>query len=79
MKNSLTLTVGIPAYNEEANIIQLIDDILKQEYDGLELMKVIVSSDASTDSTDELVRLHPVSYTHLDVYKRQQLCFIMDL
>ena len=54
MKNSLTLTVGIPAYNEEANIIQLIDDILKQEYDGLE----------------------SVSYTHLEVYKRQPVCSI---
>ena len=34
---------------------------IRDRYDGLELMKVIVSSDASTDSTDELVRLHPDS------------------
>lgn len=56
MKHSLTLTIGIPAYNEEANILQLIDDILNQDYNGLTLEKVIVSSDASSDATDELVR-----------------------
>ncbi len=58
MKKLLTLTVGIPAYNEEANILQLIDDILKQDYEGLTLKKLIVSSDASSDRTDALVKSH---------------------
>ena len=30
-----------------------------------------VSADASNKSNNSLVRLLPVSYTHLDVYKRQ--------
>lgn len=55
MKKHMTLTVGIPAYNEEANICQLIDDIVAQKYDGLTLKKIIVSSDASTDSTNDIV------------------------
>lgn len=58
MKKPFTLTVGIPAYNEEANILQLIDDILKQDYAGLTLKKIIVSSDASSDETDALVKSH---------------------
>jgi len=56
MKNNITLTIGIPAYNEEANICQLIDDILAQNYEGITLKKIIVSSDASTDGTDELIK-----------------------
>lgn len=56
MKKNMTLTVGIPAYNEEENISQLIDDILLQKYDGYILKKIIVSSDASTDRTDSLVK-----------------------
>ncbi len=55
MNNPITLTVGIPAYNEEANICQLIDDILAQSFDGIILKKVIVSSDASIDETNSLV------------------------
>ena len=51
-----TLTVGIPAYNEEANVGYLIEDILKQEEDGFRLEKILVYSDGSTDRTNEIVR-----------------------
>ena len=51
-----TLTVGIPAYNEEANIAYLLEDLLQQKKDGFILERIIVSSDASTDNTDPIVR-----------------------
>ena len=51
-----TLTVGIPAYNEEANIVYLLEELLQQNKDGFILERIIVSSDASSDKTDSIVR-----------------------
>ncbi len=51
----LSVTIGIPAYNEEANIISLLSDILSQKETNFSLTKIIVVSDASTDNTDRKV------------------------
>lgn len=51
-----TLTIGIPAYNEEANIATIIDDILSQNTNQFTIEKIIVASDKSTDRTDEIVK-----------------------
>lgn len=56
MSKKLTVTIGIPAYNEELSIGALLHDILKQECDFFEITRIIVSSDASTDGTGEIVR-----------------------
>lgn len=50
-----TVTVGIPAYNEEANIAHLLEDLLCQQEDGFRLEKILVVSDGSSDRTVELV------------------------
>ena len=51
-----TISIGIPAYNEEANIGHLINSLLKQKGDNFVLKEIIVVSDASTDKTDDIVR-----------------------
>jgi glycosyltransferase involved in cell wall biosynthesis len=51
-----TLTIGIPAYNEQANILALIDDIFHQKQDIFTLSSVVVVSDGSTDDTVSLVK-----------------------
>lgn len=51
-----TLSVGIPAYNEEANIGYLLQDILHQAEEGFVLEKIYVYSDGSTDRTNEIVQ-----------------------
>lgn len=51
-----TVTVGIPAYNEEANIIAVLESILHQNQQIFILERIIVISDGSTDRTNELVR-----------------------
>lgn len=57
MKNmKITVSVGIPSYNEEANIKNLLQVLLNQALDGFELKAIIVVSDGSTDRTVELVR-----------------------
>lgn len=56
MTKKITLTIGIPAYNEELNIHKLIRDILNQSRRTYVLEKIIVSSDGSSDKTVEAVR-----------------------
>ncbi|PJE58455.1 MAG: hypothetical protein COU81_00655 [Candidatus Portnoybacteria bacterium CG10_big_fil_rev_8_21_14_0_10_36_7] len=56
MKNKPTLTIGIPAYNEENNIKYLLNTILIQNESNYYLKKIIVVSDLSTDNTDSLVK-----------------------
>lgn len=57
MKKKHTVTIGIPAYNEEKNIGELLISILKQEQASYILDQIIVVSDCSEDDTDEIVRL----------------------
>ncbi|MDP3941218.1 MAG: glycosyltransferase family 2 protein [bacterium] len=55
-KNTLTVTIGIPAYNEERNIESLLKILLSQKEKGFTLRNIIVVSDASTDRTAEIVK-----------------------
>lgn len=57
MKNKkLTVTIGIPAYNEEANIGYLLKSLIEQKGENFMIDKIIVSSDGSTDRTFEIVK-----------------------
>lgn len=56
MKKKPTITIGIPAYNEEVSIGNLIKSLLAQKENSFELKKIIVSSDGSTDETAKIVR-----------------------
>src|SRR5579884_1674598 len=50
-----TLTVGIPAFNEEANIGALINTLTKQRAENFVLEKIVVVSDGSSDRTEVIV------------------------
>ncbi len=55
--NKLTsVSVGIPAYNEESNIIFLINSILNQKLSGIILNEIIIVCDGCTDKTVSLVK-----------------------
>ena len=51
-----TISIGIPAYNEEGNIGHLINALLKQKGDNFTLKEIIIISDASNDKTAETVK-----------------------
>lgn len=51
-----TLSIGIPAYNEEANISYLLKELLSQKTEQIVLKNIIVNSDGSTDNTAVEVR-----------------------
>lgn len=51
-----TVTVGIPAYNEEQNIQNLLRSIIAQKEIQFTIKEIIIVSDGSTDRTIELVK-----------------------
>lgn len=51
MKKFPTITIGIPAYNEEANIEHLLQRLIADNSKAVKLLEVIVVSDGSTDKT----------------------------
>lgn len=53
---TLTVTVGVPSYNEVNNIGNLLRSILKQETNSYRLQKIVVVCDGSTDGTPKKVR-----------------------
>lgn len=54
-KTKPTVTIGIPAYNEQANIGHLLEQIIKLDHSAFKLDKIIVYSDGSTDQTAKVV------------------------
>ena len=51
-----TVTIGIPAFNEAANIGTLIGRLLAQKIPNAEIDRLIIVSDGSTDRTADIVR-----------------------
>jgi cellulose synthase/poly-beta-1,6-N-acetylglucosamine synthase-like glycosyltransferase len=58
MKNSETYTVSllIPAYNEEENIRELVNRLLKQKIDDFILKEIVVVASGCTDGTEEIIK-----------------------
>lgn len=56
MEHKYTVTVGIPAHNEEANIKSLLKDVLKQNRAGYTLEKIVIVADGCTDNTIEEIK-----------------------
>jgi len=66
-----TLTIGIPAYNEEANIGLLLNDITLQKNRNYILKEIIVVSDGSTDSTVKKVEQASIQSIKLIINKKR--------
>ncbi len=54
--DTINISIGICAYNEEQNIERCIRSIYSQKLQGITVKKVLVVSSGSTDRTDEIVR-----------------------
>lgn len=52
----IRISVGIPAYNEEQNILTLLDAIAAQKTRTAEIEKIFVINDGSTDATEAKVK-----------------------
>ncbi len=72
MKKKPTLTIGIPAYNEEGNIKFLLQSLLKQKIKRAILQEIIVISDGSTDGTVKKVSSVRSKAIRIKAYKNRK-------
>lgn len=56
MNKKISLTIGIPAHNEEANIKNMLESVLKQKEQSFVLEKILVVLDGCTDNTLKIVK-----------------------
>ena len=71
VSNSITLpfvSVIIAARNEEENLPQLIDDLIKQEY-PLGKFEIIIVNDRSNDSTQKILNESSENYSFIKSIK----------
>lgn len=62
-----TVTIGIPAHNEEANIGYLLESILNQKGDNFVIEKIYVLCDGCTDSTAEKAKKFSIKHPRITV------------
>ncbi len=55
-KTNLKVSVGVFVYNEEKNISNILDALLKQKLNRIEISEIIVVSSGSTDKTNSIVK-----------------------
>lgn len=56
MRKNLTITIGIPTYNEEKNIVLLLKRLLSQVQKGYLLKEIMIVDDHSEDRTVQLIK-----------------------
>ena len=54
----LNCSIGIMAYNEEANIGRLLESLSKQKLSQVEIKEIIVVASGCTDNTEQIVKEH---------------------
>ncbi len=62
MKTLATVSIGIPAHNEEGSILRLINDLLKQRAKTFVLNSIDIYTDGCTDKTAALVGTYAKSH-----------------
>ena len=55
MSKTISVSIGFPAYNESANIANIINDILQQNQSNFRIQSIIVVNDGSSDNTANIV------------------------
>ncbi|MDH3674753.1 MAG: glycosyltransferase [Anaerolineae bacterium] len=65
-------SVGVTAHNEEANIAQLIEAMIRQRLHWVEISEIIVVASGCTDRTEEIVRQYLAQEPRLKLYVQER-------
>ncbi len=71
-KKKYSLSIGIPAYNEEGNIGYLIESILRQKNTIFEIKEILVICDGCTDKTAKIARSYSSKSQKITVIERRK-------
>jgi biofilm PGA synthesis N-glycosyltransferase PgaC len=71
-ENRIRCSVGITAYNEEANIGRLLQAIMDQRLYEVEIAEIIVVASGCTDRTEEIVRQYMAKDPRIQLYVQEQ-------
>ncbi len=71
-ENRIRCSVGITAYNEEANIGRLLQAIMDQRLYEVEIAEIIVVASGCTDRTEEIVREYMAKDPRIQLYVQEQ-------
>jgi len=72
MNNFISCSIGVLAYNEEANIGKLLNALLKQNLDKVIIDKIIVVSSACTDRTDDICEEYATKHDQIELIKEPE-------
>jgi len=70
--NKVSVSICIPAYNEERNIKKILRRLLQQKTDRVFINKIIVISSASTDYTDLIVTEYAYKDNRIILHRQKQ-------
>jgi len=65
IKNTLDISICIPAYNEEKNIGKLLKSLVNQKTERIVIKKIVVVSSGSIDNTDKIVKKYCLKYNKI--------------
>jgi len=73
MHMTITFDIGICAYNEEANIGRLLQNLLTQQLDkDFRLNKIIVVASGCTDKTEEIVKDYSIKHSEVGLITERE-------
>lgn len=67
----LSVSICVPAYNEEKNIAHILEALLKQKTKHITINKIVVISSGSTDKTDDIVNIFKQSYKKVHLIREE--------
>jgi poly-beta-1,6-N-acetyl-D-glucosamine synthase len=68
--NTLAVSIGIAAYNEEQNIGRLLDSVLRQKLKTVRVTEILVISSGSTDNTNNIIKTYASRYKKIKLIKQ---------
>jgi len=71
-KKSITLSIGIPTYNGGKHIKETLDSIVSQLNDVNEEIEIVISDNASTDETPEIIKDYQNRYGIIKYFRNGQ-------
>ncbi len=72
MTEKTSVSICVPAYNEEKNIEKILLALLAQKTNKIAINKIVVVSSASTDKTDDIVKKYTTEYPQVILIQQKK-------